>query len=370
MIRQLRIRNLKCFANETIDADRLNLLTGLNGTGKSTVLQGLLLLRQSAMQGLLPSTGLALNGDLVRLGTAKDALFSAAEEDVISLGIDLDNVRLDWSFAYDAAANVLRVTDSSVPDGALDQSSLFRDDFQYLQAERIGPRTSFESSDFDVRAHRRLGKAGEYAAQFLEQFGDEPVTGHGRLHPEAFSPKLRDQVEAWLGEVSPGVRLEVHLQPETDSVALRFSFARERTVPIPYRATNVGFGLTYVLPIILAALALPAGALLVVENPEAHLHPQGQSRVAGLLARAASWGVQVFVETHSDHVLNGVRLAVKNGVLAPGEARINFLQPTDTPNSASQVVHLGMDHDGRIDQWPPGFFDEWDRSLDELLTVR
>jgi len=370
VIRQLRIRNLKCFENETIGADRLNLLTGLNGTGKSTVLQALLLLRQSAMQGLLPSIGLALNGDLVRLGTAKDALFSSAQEDVIGLEITLDEGQLSWSFAYDQAANVLRVADSVLLHGALLQSALFRDDFHYLQAERIGPRTSFETSDFDVRVHRQLGKAGEYAVQFLEQFGDESVAGEPRLHPNAVSSKLRDQVEAWLGEVSPGTRLEVRATPETDAVTLRFSFAHERAVATPFRATNVGFGLTYVLPIIVAALALTQDALLIVENPEAHLHPQGQSSVAGLLARAASCGVQVFVETHSDHVLNGVRLAVKNGLLTPEQTRIHFFQPRNTPDSASQVIPLHIDPDGRIDVWPPGFFDEWDKSLEALLTVR
>ncbi len=369
MIRQLRIRNLKCFENEAISTDRLNLLTGLNGTGKSTVLQALLLLRQSAMQGLLPSTGLALNGDLVRLGTAKDALFSSAPEDVIGLEIVLDHEKLSWSFKCDRAANVLRVANSSLPESPLLKSALFTDDFQYLQAERLGPRASFDTSDFDVRVHRRLGKAGEYAAQFLEQFGDEPVVGAQRRHPQAVSVRLRDQAEAWLGEVSPGTRLEVRATPETDAVSVWFSFAHKGTVATPFRATNVGFGLTYVLPIIVAALMLPTDSLLIVENPEAHLHPKGQAAMAGLLARAAGCGIQVFVETHSDHVLNGVRLAVKNGDLAPDQVRIHYFQPRNTPDGASQVIPLQVDASGRIDRWPPGFFDEWDKSLDELLTV-
>ena len=75
------------------------------------------------------------------------------------------------------------------------------------------------------------------------------------------------------------------------------------------RPTNMGFGVSYALPVITAGLLAPAGSLLVVENPEAHLHPAGQSRVGRFLAHLAASGVQVVAETHSDHVLNGVRLA-------------------------------------------------------------
>ncbi|MGH3693299.1 MAG: AAA family ATPase [Pseudonocardiaceae bacterium] len=82
--------------------------------------------------------------------------------------------------------------------------------------------------------------------------------------------------------------------------------AHERT----NSAGNIGFGFSYALPVIIAGLLAPGGGLLLVENPEAHLHPAGQSRLGRFLARIAGSGVQVVLETHSDHILNGVRLAV------------------------------------------------------------
>ena len=82
MIRSLHLQNYKCFENQLLDFSALNLLSGLNGTGKSSVLQALLLLRQSYQQNLLQTTGLALNGDLVHIGTAKDALFEGAKVDI------------------------------------------------------------------------------------------------------------------------------------------------------------------------------------------------------------------------------------------------------------------------------------------------
>ena len=83
MIKTLHLRNFKCFASQSFRLGHLTLLTGLNGAGKSTVLQSLLLLRQSKLDGLLDQTGLSLNGALVQLGTARDIFYEDAEEDAV-----------------------------------------------------------------------------------------------------------------------------------------------------------------------------------------------------------------------------------------------------------------------------------------------
>ncbi len=103
---------------------------------------------------------------------------------------------------------------------------------------------------------------------------------------------------------------------------MQFSFATSNQ----YRATNVGFGITYVLPILVAILSSRAGALLLIENPEAHLHPKGQAEMGALLARAASCGIQVLIETHSDHVLNGIRVATHDGIIEPQDIQLHYFQ--------------------------------------------
>lgn len=335
--------------------------------GKSTVLQSLLLLRQSFLQGLLPSTGLALNGELASVGTARDALYRGAQQDVIGIALTQDSEKeWDWGFRYDRAANVLRVNRSR--NAKKLTGTLFGDDFHYLQAERLGPRTISDMSDYNVRLHRQLGSRGEYAAHFLLQFGEEPVNGSTRIHADAASGRLWNQVEAWLGEISPGTRLEVSPTAGADLVTLQYSFAATRQIPDPYRATNVGFGLTYVFPIILASLAARPGSLLIVENPEAHIHPRGQSRLADLLARTAASGIQVIIETHSDHILNGIRLAVKNGILPAQDAQVYYFGRTEQPDFAATYTEVKIDRDGRIASWPSGFFDEWEKSLEQLLV--
>jgi len=167
--------------------------------------------------------------------------------------------------------------------------------------------------------------------------------------------------------ISPGVQLSAQQVVGTDEVALQYRYiGTEGGRSNSYRPTHVGFGLTYSLPIVVAALSAPAGSLLLIENPEAHLHPSGQVSVGALLAYCAADGVQLLVETHSDHLLNGVRLAVKQGHLSSEIARFAFFtRDLSTGDSFIQVPSLLPD--GQMSNWPKGFFDEWARSLDALL---
>jgi predicted ATPase len=364
MITEIGLRNFKCFEEQRVRLSAFNLLSGLNGMGKSTLLQTLLLLRQSFQQGLLPDTGLALNGDLVAVGTAQDALFKGAREDVIgfTLGWD-DGMTANWTFAYNRKADVL--SPISVPEINVYSRSVFGDECIYLSAERIGPRTSFGVSEFSVRQHRQLGSHGEFAVDFLNEFGDEQVP-EILQHPRALSGSLRDQVEAWMSEFSPGTRLHFNPHREMDLVGLQYSVLGENLTSEPVRPTNFGFGITYVLPVLTATLAARQGSTLLIENPEAHLHPRGQVIMGDLLTRAAAGGVQVIVETHSDHVLNGTRIAVHRGIIEPEMVWLHYFQ-RPRGSATTTLESPRIDRNGRIDVWPDGFFDEWSKSLDELL---
>jgi predicted ATPase len=382
MIHTLRLQNFKCFADQTLRFKSLTLLTGVNGMGKSTILQALLLLRQSFQQGLLGfrplrlTRGLALNGDLTHIGTARDALFEDAGENVIGLSLVSDNgLEKTWLFDSDHEADVLKLISSTPDSNAIYDSTLFGNRVHYLQAERLGPRRFFETSDFLVRQQHQLGASGEYTAQFLAVFGTEEVQ-HELVREDASSASLLDQVEAWLSEISPGAKVVLAPNPNTDTVSLQYSFLKKaqqsedvRLRSNNYRATNVGFGITYILPILVAVLSSSPGTLILVENPEAHLHPRGQAMMGELLARAAACGIQIIVETHSDHVLNGIRVAVHDGKLSPDDVQLHYFQRREDDGFA-EVISPNINRDGRIDRWPDGFFDEWDKSLEALLTPR
>jgi predicted ATPase len=118
--------------------------------------------------------------------------------------------------------------------------------------------------------------------------------------------------------------------------------------------------------VVVACLAAPAGSLLLLENPEAHLHPQGQVALGALAALAASDGVQIIVESHSDHFLNGIRLAVRRSLLSESCTAIHFFT-RDISTGDSDIESPALLADGRLSNWPDGFFDQWDKSLDELV---
>ena len=90
MIHSIYLKNFKCFSEQRFDLAPLTLLTGLNGMGKSSIIQALLLLRQSYQDGLLRS-GLELNGRLVELGTGRDVFYENAKDNEMILGLEIGN---------------------------------------------------------------------------------------------------------------------------------------------------------------------------------------------------------------------------------------------------------------------------------------
>jgi predicted ATPase len=369
MLSSLTLKNFKCFEKQTFSFRNLTMLTGLNSAGKSTVLQTMLLLRQSHEDRILHSTGLTLDGPLVQLGTAQDVLFEGARDETITFGLGWsDDVAVDFSFSADLASDVLTALHTHEPD-IYAQKSLFTDRFQYLEAERLGPRNAFDMSEFEVKRHRQLGTSGEYTAHFMASFGSQRI-GHAQMHhPSASGTTLRDETEAWMSEISPGLRLHFKPYSNLDLVNLAVSFSSPKAVSSnEYRTGNVGFGITYALPVVVSLLSSEPGDLVLLENPEAHLHPRAQAKLGELIARACSSGVQVIFETHSDHVLNGVRIAIKSEILSPSDASIYFFNNTSVEGRRqTQVVPITIDQRGRIDHWPDGFFDEFEKSIEQLI---
>ena len=370
MVDSLHIENFKCFENQRFELGNLTLLTGLNGTGKSSVIQSLLLLRQSYQHRFLQDGGLLLNGDLIQLGTAQDIFFEKATNDEFGfcLGFN-EQIQVEWRFGYNKQqADVGRQISKKVSDRVYD-TSLFSDNFHYLPADRIGPQTVFETSDHSVRERQQLGVKGEYAPHFLDTFGAREITAGALVHPtKTAETNLKNQVEAWMGEISPGIRINLENYPSIDRINLQYNFGIGSYPTNSYRSTNVGFGITYTLPILLALLASRKDTLVLLENPEAHLHPQGQFKLGELMTRAASCGIQVIVESHSDHILNGIRVAVRQKIIAPDKVHLYYLsRPADTDQLSSKVDSPRVDEDGRIDEWPEGFFDEWEKGLEQLF---
>ncbi len=364
MLTEITLTNFKCFSSQQIALRPLTVLSGLNGVGKSTVIQSLLLLRQSVLQQMLPGRGLLLNGQLVSLGTASDVLNRSAEVDEVGFALNGKGGRYDWRFAYDNPhSDVLEVT---AEPGLVPGLPLFGNQFHYLAAERVGPRAIYDMSYYEVGQQYQMGPDGRYAVAFLDQYRDKLAIKEV-CHPEAVDATIGSQVNAWFGEISPGSQLTTLPFPEISKLRLGFEFDAGMPQSRLFSPPNVGFGLSYVLPVIVALVTASPGTLVLIENPEAHLHPHGQVAIGRLISQVASAGVQVIVETHSEHVLNGVRLSAKRKQVLPSDISLLFFERQKSSGQLSHRVQSPkLDADGRIDLWPAGFFDQWEDAL-ELL---
>jgi predicted ATPase len=364
VIDRVELENFKCFAGIQVDTRQLTVVTGVNGSGKSTLLQALLLAREAALR---PAAGVVpLNGPYgLALGEALDVLRVDAAEQLITITVHDEGIPYTYRFEVPNERRLhLTVTDR--PDAEPPTLTQLGTDFAYLMAERLGPRDQLVVASDEV-GHLGVGVQGEFTAQALAM--NETLTVPERLrHPRTAEHgvvTLRTQVEEWMADIVRRLRITAQWPAGLNATLLRFeevgSFAPSRLRP-----TNMGFGVSYVLPIVVAGLLARPGGLLLIENPEAHLHPAGQSLVGRFLARVASTGVQVVVETHSDHVVNGIRLAA---------AVDQTIESTAAVILFARDAHAGfepieLDDAGGLSRWPAGFFDQMDLDLGRLARAR
>lgn len=375
MIRRLDIQGFKRFAKCSIEMAPLTVLTGTNGAGKTSTIHALLLARLASMpsEGYAEQIVVPLNGPFgLELGTAQDVLNinTALEHSRITIEILGDESSQEFEFdATDEQRLYLPVKRSSPRASfwALNGPNRF---FTYLCAERLGPRETLRASALHDD-HLGVGVQGEFSAQILAIHGMREKIDPAKRHPERrddVDALLKYQVEAWLSDVVRPVEIDTVWFPNTSVTSLQF---RSPGDVLWVRAPNMGFGVSYALPIILAGLFAPwqKPSMLIVENPEAHLHPAGQSRIGVFLAQMAASGVQVLLETHSDHVLNGIRRAIgEHQVLKAADAVTHFF---DMETDADpRITTLRFTETGGMSEWPRRFFDQYQLDVAALTRVR
>ena len=226
----------------------------------------------------------------------------------------------------------------------------------YISAHRFGPKTFvpiFNESDKKYK----IGPYGENLFQCIDTFSDAILDKRLR-HENSEGDTLIYNIRGWLSVISPNVDFKHFLNKITDSSYSTFD---------GHRANNVGFGLSYTLPVITALLVgtLIPNSLIIVENPEAHLHPKGQAEIARLISLCTQVGTQIIIETHSDHLFDGIRIVAKN---TPGFARnvqVHWFELDKDKNT--EVFSPILYNDGRINEWPKGFFDQFEINASKLI---
>jgi predicted ATPase len=388
MITGVYLENFKCFEALSLPLRKLTLLTGFNAAGKSTSLQTILLLAQTLRSDERGSE-LRLNGPLVRLGSPGDVINRRHGGNQLVLGLETADARIRWKLRSDDRKDrrtlrmaSIQVTTSLGPidhDGQQELHRLlpargadssataavdFLDKAVFLSALRQVDGEVFPTPEDPAPIMGNVGALGEYAAWWFHHFDDFEIQPERRLGGAGRSRTLRGQVNVWTNEFFPGAEADVQPLLQTSLMRLGFRIGQNQEW---HRPSNVGYGLSYVFPLLVAGLCASRSQLLMIDSPEAHLHPRGQSRMGQFLAQAASSGPQLVVETHSDHVLNGIRLALRNGAISPDDVAIHFFQ-SRTPDALDvpQVTTISADRQGNLSHWPDGFFDQTDKDLADL----
>lgn len=384
MFQRIDLRQFKCFDVLKLPLNPLTLLTGLNASGKSSVLQAFALLHQTVREHEW-SSRLVLNGNAVNLGTAGDVISQVTGARTCGIGLLDGEIEYQWKFTADRSEMSLAVESVTIgsqtfqneddnlflhellpaePDGSSRFGTLHAElpsrlnSLTYLTAERIGPRDTYPLEELLYAPV--VGPKGEHAVSILYA-GDDQIVLDG-LSIDGKPPTRLKQVGARMDQFFPGCELDVSRIARANSVALGIRTSHDTDF---HRPGHTGFGITQVLPIVVAALSAAREDLLLIENPEVHLHPAGQAIMGEFLAEVASSGVQVVLETHSDHVLNGVRRAVKRQTIPADDTAIHFFRPRHEAEAdgCAQVQSPQMHSDGSIDSWPEGFFDQFDKDM-------
>ena len=393
MLTRIDLGHFKCFEFLKLPFRPLTLLSGTNASGKSSLLQALVLVHQT-MRDHEWSRRLMLNGHSIKLGTVADVVDQHARRSC-EIALETDKHTCRWEFSGEPAEMSMEVTrvaadglelefqssgsyGSISSDPGSEKYSLYQlypwqghelsdaanfastggmlHGLAYLSAEREGPRETYPLEA--MHAPGDVGGRGEHTVSMLHFGGDSRVLD--QLAVVGIPPTLLRQVEARMKEFIAGCELDLQKIPQANAVTLGLRTSRDMDF---HRPLHTGFGLTQVLPIVAAALSAQSGGILLIENPEVHLHPAGQAAMGRFLAEVASAGVQVILETHSDHVLNGVRRAVKQSILNAEDAALHFFapRPLTEREGIAQVQSPLLDGDGNIDTWPDGFFDQFDK---------
>lgn len=386
MITGLAIENFKLYRQRTLfdNLKSINILTGINGRGKSTLLHSLLLPKQSLMESQW-NNKLVLNGQYVELGNAVDVRNDKnSREKPIVFGYSTEEGGLELLFDANSdtaqklplvAVNGKVVEDDTrlinfvTDEVGQAKPGLLRllNGVSYIAAERKGPQLNYEPAP----EQGQMDAKGDYAPSLLhlhknDTFYGEMLAGITDIFPEVEVDDIQDRslngiVNFWLTRMFDFTEVEAKYVEEANVYVLLISTSLKRKASKP---TNVGFGYSYVLPILVAGLTATKGDLLIVENPEAHLHPRAQS----VLGKFMSWisrykGVQLFVETHSEHIVNAFRVLIAQETLIPDDVNILFFDE----HYEQFAERIEVDEKGRIHDWPEYFFDQEERDLDIIV---
>ncbi|VFN00860.1 MAG: Predicted ATPase [Candidatus Kentron sp. G] len=311
MLDALQIHGFKCFDGIVIDLRKINLFSGPNSSGKSSAIQAFLLLCNNAA-GKASSP---LNGMWLHLGAFDECRNHRTNARKFRVGVQRGEEIFQAKFrpASDDG-NEVDVTFMNESAEIQRLLGLEHQHVYYLPANRIGPEDLYPKNFDRVNF---LGDRAEFIVDFLYKNRKRAVVP--LLIADSASITLEHQVNHWLGELF-GIRNTIRDLGLTNSLSVELSRGDDK----PVRPYHMGSGVSFALGVLVSCLGAKPDDIVIIENPEIHLHPKAQSDLTRFLCFAANGGIQIILETHSDHVFNGLRKAIVEKEIANTDVAVQF----------------------------------------------
>jgi predicted ATPase len=427
MISKIAFQNFKSWESLELKCAPITGIFGTNSSGKSSILQFLLMLKQTK-DATDRATALELNGDFVELGSFSDVVFRHDMDRVVSWSIEFDlseelalhdsdgpksspiakgrtlsiesSVSTDRlapqsnfltyglnsiSFSlkpkpgnpnhFDLTTNASRfsfrrstgrpwqlprpIKSYAFPDQArtyYQNASILADlEFAYERAidgiYYLGPLRQFPRDYMWARSRPSdVGKQGERAIDAILAATEAGETRN--LRPKAHRQPFQRMVAHWLQTL--GLIHEFRVEEIKEGSNRWQALLRTKAEGAEVLLTDVGFGISQVLPVITLLQYVPENSTVVLEQPEIHLHPKAQAALADAIIQAATHRrVQVIIESHSEHLLRRLQLRVAEEEISNELIALYFI---DAPNGRSTATALDLDLLGAIRNWPKDFF--------------
>ncbi len=383
-ITRIAVEGFKSIANrQEIEIAPLTILAGANSSGKSSIMQPLLMLKQT-LEATYDPGPLKLDGPNVTFSRIEEFLSKTGQNQPHCLRVGISAGELGLEATFVKRERGLEVLEETYRNG---RSSLtLRPE---MSSEELQEATKhFEPiKDFHVY---RLSLAQE---RFLlyPKLGSSPITlvsprlfiqnvihvpglrgNAGRTYPVAantrtlpgtFDNYVATVIFVWQSEQSRHYD-ELNADLQRIGLVQKISAKRVNDVAIELHVdltgdrfdniADVGFGVSQALPALVALRAADPGRLVYLEEPEIHLHPRAQTKLAGILADAAKRGVRVVAETHSTLLLTAIQTLVAKGELSPDLVKLHWFQ-RDPNTGITQVSSANLDENGAFGDWPEDF---------------
>lgn len=341
MLNCIKIQGFKCFQEAEIQFSNFTLLAGKNSAGKSTVIQAVLALYQNSASSLA--------GRYMNIGTVNEVKNWIAGSKKIFLEATYEYSGEDYLYSKLFDDEYEKREGMEFPDNI---------NVRYLTADRIGVEDTYQKS---LEGKDKIGVRCEYAFFYLAGHRDEEVQEKGFIYDSTTKMTLGGQVDYWLERIL-GYRVLAEEIPGTELIRVSY---RNRELGRDIRPKNVGTGVSYIAEIIIAAFSCGKDDILIIENPEIHLHPSGQCELMEFLVFLAGQGLQVVMETHSDHIFNGLRRCVSSDRISSDKVRLYFFR--QDKDKISTPIEVLLDEGGRVKNQQDGLFDQIEKDLDVIL---